>query len=294
MHTPVRRALLIKGPGGSAELDQGGECDIQNMRRLLLSAVGGSWMRQEICILRNPSASRVAREVKGTVADYSVTYFTGHGCAYGDNSWLQINGCEPISELCLINDSPRQLIVGDHCRERLPASIGGIPKEMPLFQTADWWRARQVLDQEIMASPSGISFAWAASLGQLAWGNSSGGAFTLELLELVHRWCGVEPLSPIYLESLIAYADKGLGKRGREQNPEYLAYRGALRVPFALTTALPAATAWHSPDPNGGNKLFEPFPGLAQNPSLRKADNGKALALVLGTMGALWLLGRER
>jgi hypothetical protein len=234
--TPVRRAILIKGPGGSDTLEQGGEQDLLKMERFLLSADSGSWMQHEICVLRNPSKDQVLREVGRTNADYSLTYFSGHGLVEGTDSWLSINKHEFISELSLLNSSPRQLIIGDHCRGRLSDRISGIPEEpAELFQGAEWQKARRVFDQAILRSPVGITFVWAASLGQKAWGISDGGAFTRELLDLVHRWRASERLAPIYIDQLIPYINKALGKGAYAQNPELLTGQGALQVPFALT-----------------------------------------------------------
>jgi len=292
----VRRAILIKGPGESDALDCGGEQDILNMKRFLLSAASGSWKEQEICVLMNPSKDRLLREVRRTIADYSLTYFSGHGCMNQADSWLSINGREVIPEQFLLNNSPRQLIIGDHCRERLPARMGGIPEEpAEILQGAEWQKARSILDQAILRSPVGTTFVWAASVGQKAWGDSGGGAFTGELLDLIHRWYNAEPLAPIYIEQLIPHIDKALGGGGKyAQNPELFTYHGGLQVPFALTMPRAFDNHWPSPEFPRESKSAGLNPGHWENTSVLRDDHRKALILSLGVVGALLLMDRGR
>jgi hypothetical protein len=156
---PVRKAILIKGPGGTDALEIGGEKDVFFMEMFLRSAMGGAWLPNEITTLRNPSRKRIEWERDRSNADYSITYFSGHGTNSGSESFLFINENEPISEYSLLDSSPRQLIIGDHCRSFLPAGMAGIPEDLePFGQVEDWRAARSIFDKAILGSPVGKKF----------------------------------------------------------------------------------------------------------------------------------------
>src|ERR1700722_9482509 len=98
---PVRKAILIKGPGGTEALEAGGEKDVSYMEMFLRSAMGGACLANEIVTLRNPSRQRIEWERDRSSADYSITNFSGHGTVSGSESFLEINDYDCISEYTL-------------------------------------------------------------------------------------------------------------------------------------------------------------------------------------------------
>ena len=287
---PVRKAILIKGPGGTDALETGGEKDVHFMEMFLRSAMGGAWLANEIVTLRNPSWERIQWERDKSSADYSITYFSGHGTASGSESFLKINDFDLISEYSLLDASPRQLIIGDHCRSYLPAGMAGIQEEQePFAQVEDWQAARLIFDKAILGSPIGKTFVWASAVGQKAFGGSSGSAFTLELLELCHRWIGPKALSPIYVEEIIPKVGTVLDKGSCSQSPEFCSFEGRLRVPLALTTAVPI---WFPAAGRNEGKAIRPvklFPGYTGNLSNSTKETPNSIPWLIA-FGALALV----
>lgn len=126
---PVRRAILIGSPGKGKDYLYSVATDIDNIRNFLLSSRGGRWSGDEIIIVNNPDLAGVASIIENALADYCLVFFAGHGYETLDKYRKICLRDADVSDYFLLNNSPRQLVIVDSCREKEYPAISGIPGE---------------------------------------------------------------------------------------------------------------------------------------------------------------------
>lgn len=85
----VRRAVIIASP---LIEDQRGYLpgvgmDVVNYKAFLTSPVGGSWLSNEIIVLKNPTGLQIKQAMNSIRADYVFTAYSGHG-GTDINTWV--------------------------------------------------------------------------------------------------------------------------------------------------------------------------------------------------------------
>src|SRR5688572_4065117 len=118
----TRKALLVGAPGGVfTDFLPGVFPDLQNMKAFLLSPQGGAWKKEEITMLYNPGKKKLLQTVKAMQADYTLTFFSGHGFPDDfDRRFISLTNGECTTDVKLLNSSARQLVLIDDCRKFIP------------------------------------------------------------------------------------------------------------------------------------------------------------------------------
>lgn len=181
-----RIALLIGNSHGLS----GVKLDMAHWKDFLMSASGGQWHDDEICVTMNPARTYLLSLIKCLKAgkpDFAMVVFSGHG-AYQRNTVLEINEKEElISENELTGIAPRQISVFDCCREMV--------KEETLSESQEKVRTfpeggvlprnvRPCYEKRIMeAKPQQICL-YACSIGESAMDTGRGGIYTDSLLRI--------------------------------------------------------------------------------------------------------------
>lgn len=234
----TRKAILIGCPGHNDNFLSGVKGDLENMSRFLQSNKGGAWMRNEIIVLQNPSRYEALSLVQSTIADYVFVYFSGHGFSALNNSMVVLRD-HAISDCDFLNDSPRQLVIIDACRNYSASGLSGVPEfdeQVDHFESA----AYQVFSESIACSPEGKLIVHATQPGKYSYDSPSGGYFTQALLHVATRMRTDEYYSPCTMSSVL-YHVPALLKQNRNNQVPNITYRsGNLTVPFALGSKLKA------------------------------------------------------
>lgn len=236
----TRKAILIGCPGSGNSYLHGVAEDLINMKNFLQSDKGGRWYSDEIITLNNPSFERLFQVVHSTNTDYNFIYFSGHG--FTSQNWKRMLALRDnnIEDLFLINDSPRQLIVIDACRNYVAPGISGIPDLGEQWEHFDGpYEARIMFDRYISNSPYGKTIVHATQTGHYSYDSSTGGYFTKALLNLTTR-VKSESYKPIFINKVVNVLPQVLQRQGNNQVPEIAYTEGQLIVPFAI--AVPQLT----------------------------------------------------
>lgn len=232
---PVRKAILIGSPGEEPNYLYSVSTDIQNMRSFLLSPRGGKWKEEEIITLYNPDLTTVAAAIGNGVADYSFIYFAGHGYETENDRMICLNETD-VTDLFLLDQSPRQLILLDSCRIKEYAAISGIPGEDDWLHFDGYYPEREAFDQYILQSPTGKKIVHATKSGFASWEDKKGkgGVFTTNLLYSTRSFQNELLYAPLDIERLLKKAKDYIWQSGYDQEPEIVYSDGDLQVPFAL------------------------------------------------------------
>lgn len=234
-----RKAILIGCPGHNGNFLPGVKRDLENMSRFLQSNKGGAWMRNEIIILQNPSRYEALSLVQHTIADYVFVYFSGHGFSALNNSRMVVLRDHAISDCDLLNDSPRQLVIIDACRNYSAPGLSGVPEfdeQVDHFESA----AYQVFSESIACSPEGKLIVHATQPGKYSYDSPSGGYFTQALLHIATRMKTEEYYSPCTVNNVLYHVPTLLKQNRNSQIPSITYRSGNLTVPFALGSNLRA------------------------------------------------------
>jgi hypothetical protein len=233
-HSITRKAILIGCPGSGNSFLRGVAEDLINMENFLQSDKGGRWFPDEIVTLTNPSFEKVFSVVHSTNEDYNFIYFSGHGFTSHDNSRMLALRDNNIADLFFINDSPRQLIVVDACRNYVAPGISGIPDLGEEWFSFDGvYEAREMFDNYIVNSPHGKTIIHATQIGEYSYDSSTGGYFTKALLNISTRVMA-ETYRPIFITRVLDFVPQVLQKQGNSQVPCITYTQGNLIVPFAI------------------------------------------------------------
>lgn len=191
---PTRKAIIITSPGSSPNHPKylaGALLDARHIIAYLRSAVGGTWVNDEMSVLQNPTAEVVVCEFGCTNVDYLLVYFAGHGFHDGIQTMLKINEHEVLGEKALSGCAKRQLTIIDACREQV--KIGGLSdpiaesKKHPIMIDED--EARTWFDRAITHAPEEYHTLYACKIGQTSKESTTeGGHFTTALLQSAWNW----------------------------------------------------------------------------------------------------------
>lgn len=233
---PVRKAILIGSPGKGKDYLYSVATGIDNIRNFLLSSRGGKWRDDEIIILNNPDLASVTSVIEDAVGDYCLIFFAGHGY---ENFYRDRKIClrdTDVSDYFLLNNSPRQLVIVDSCREREYPAISGIPGEEEWLPFDGFYPEREAFDNFILNSPPGRKIVHATKSGYASWEdkNGRGGVFTTNLLLAARNIYKDEIYAPILIEQILKNAKRIIKQSGDDQKPEIVYAEGDLQVPFAL------------------------------------------------------------
>lgn len=229
----TRKAILIGCPGGNDNFLSGVRKDLENMSRFLQSNKGGAWTRNEIIVLQNPNSFEALNLVNQTTADYIFVYFSGHGFSSLNNSRMLMLRDQAIADCDLLNDSPRQLVIIDACRNYSAPGLSGVPEfdeHVDHFESA----AYEAFSEGIACSPDGKLIVHATQPGKYSYDSPSGGYFTQALLHVATRMKTEEYYSPCRVKSVLFHVPALLKKYGNNQIPNIAYQSGNLTVPFAL------------------------------------------------------------
>ncbi len=191
---PTRKAIIIASPGSSPSHPKylaGALKDAQHIIAYLRSPVGGTWVNDEMRVLKNPTAEVVICEFDCTNVDYLLVYFAGHGFHNGTQTMLRVSEDGILGENALSGCAKRQLTILDACREQV--KIGGLSdpitesKKHPI--TIDENEARKWFDNAITHAPLENHTLYACAIGQTAKESTTeGGHFTTALLQSAWNW----------------------------------------------------------------------------------------------------------
>ncbi len=220
--------------------------DLENVSKYLQSEKGGFWYENEIKPLYNPTYSQVEQAIKNAIADYVVVYFSGHGyTGTNDNSRMICLKDYDISDKRLLNNSHRQLVLIDVCRNEVGEGLSGVPDFEPQWEYFTGLPVRELFDNYIKNSPAGKLIVHGTQRGEYSYDSSTGGMFTNALLNIGTRIKADQKYTQASISTVLNYVPKVLQPQGNYQIPS-IAYRtGNLTVPFAIGVPkynLPKAT----------------------------------------------------
>lgn len=232
---PRRKAILIGSPGNKDNFLKGVKHDLENLSKYLQSEKGGVWYESEIKRLYNPSYFQVKQEIENAIADYVVVYFSGHG--YTDTDKNQRMICLKdyyISDKHLLNNSQRQLILIDACRNEVRQGLSGLPdyeQDLSYFEGSP---VRTLFDNYIKNSPPGKLIVHGTQRGEYSYDSSTGGMFTNALINIGTRIKAEEKYTQAQISNVLAYVPEVLQSQSNYQVPSIAFKSGNLTVPFAI------------------------------------------------------------
>jgi Caspase domain len=235
-----RKAILIGCPGNKDNFLSGVKPDLLKMSKFLQSDKGGAWKSQEILSLENPYATDVMTSIGSAIADYVFVYFSGHGYTEIDNSRMIMLRDKSICDLYLLNDSPRQLVVVDACRNYSVPTLGGFPEINEDVNHFEQQSTYEYFNDCIAASAEGKLIVHSTQPGKYSYDSVSGGLFSQALLTVANQMKSDSCYSPCRIQNVIRYIPTLRINKLTPQIPCVAYERGLLTVPFALTLiALP-------------------------------------------------------
>lgn len=284
-----RIAILIGSPSHQStpragKFLSGVRTDILNMKRFLLSSIGGSWNeKNEIKVFpENPNYSDIAPFLLACKkVDIAFIYFSGHGYTdNSDNPRIILNPREDTDVLNqLANLAKRQITIIDACRS-YPRFIGfegvtlreGIefPNPKPIF-------AREIYDYYISNIPDAKALLFSSSKGEssMDYGVNYGGLFSTSLLSVVKSKLKTDKKAIIKIAEVFETAKINTQINEPKQRPEiFITDNNAYKLPFAVNPDLPMA---RQPQ---------------EKVSIRKTTLAKKIALGVLSGAAIYLTGR--
>jgi caspase domain-containing protein len=260
-HPVTRLAILISSPGPKENYLPGSLKDPGLIARHLMSPRGGIFRTNEIYSFFDPKWEDVELLLKLCTVDYLLVYFSGHGFMEDGRNYFQFKNRD-VEDAALFNDSPRQLIIGDACREYWPA-ISGITEKEEISGYLSDQLARKAFDDAILRSPPGKLTVHATGADEIAYeSNGKGGVFTLALLKTASSFRTGMPYQSVMIQTLMAPTIRLLRKDRLKQNPEITWKEGDLQVPFLIDINQEKIAAGESrfPPITRVPKRPEPFP----------------------------------
>lgn len=233
--TITRKAILIGAPGSRTSYLRGVEKDLVRMSRFLQSNKGGAWKSHEIVVLDNPFAADVLSRIETTLADYVVVYFSGHGFT-DRNSRARMVALRDghLPDWCLLNSSPRQLVLIDACRNIASLGLGSLPSVWDGVDHFESVSTYNLFSQYIANSPGGKMIIHATQPGKYSYDSPSGGIFTQALLNASSRMRTQQMYGPCRVENVLYHVPKLIATLGMSQTPSITYSTGSLLVPFAF------------------------------------------------------------
>lgn len=233
---PTRKAILIGCPGTDKSYLAGVQQDLKNVSKFLLTEKGGAWYENEIITLNDPIEFQLNQTIQDSLADYVLVYFSGHG--YTESNSNQRMLClkdSVISDKRLLNNSPKQLVLIDACRNYISIGISGLPDYEPQWDYATGIPdARAKFNDYIINSPDGKMIIHGTQIGEYSYDSSNGGLFTNALLYCSTRINTNIDYSGVFINKVINLIPQYLSNKGNNQVPSIAYNQGNLTVPFAL------------------------------------------------------------
>jgi hypothetical protein len=232
----TRKAILIGCPGPSHNFLKGVRKDLSQMNKFLQSDKGGAWKESEIKELHNPTLSETRNAISTAIADYVMIYFSGHGYTdFTTNHRMLSLADYSIPDWELINESPRQLIIVDACRNYLQTGLSGIVDFGDLVDHFEGGQAYEIFNEFIAHSPEGRVIVHATQPGQYSYDSVYGGAFSQALLHVSTRMDSEADYTPCSIRNILSHIPSVLKKNNNTQLPAITHQQGALSVPFAFS-----------------------------------------------------------
>ncbi len=231
----TRKAILIGCPGKDNNFLSGVKYDLKNVKDLLLSDKCGRWNDDEIITLQNPDRQTLLSVIQSTYADYVFIYFSGHG--WTDNAGERMLALRDysISDLNLLNKSPRQLVVADTCRKYIASGISGFPIFGDRFNNFDGThKARELFNYYIANSPHGKIIVHATQGNEFSYDSPKGGYFTQALANIATRLTTEHNYTPVSISNVLRHIPSYLQKQNNFQIPSIPYWTGNMIVPFAF------------------------------------------------------------
>lgn len=236
----TRKAILIGCPGdGITSRYLGGvEKDLRNVKNFVMSTKGGSFDEDEVMTLFDPSVDSVLTTIQALCADYVFIYFSGHGFTRFDKKRMIALRDGNITDLDLLNSSPRQLVIVDACRtQQVIPGLSGIPlgneSEVDHYDEAS---THDYFSELIALSPAGKIIVHATQHGKASIDNSTrGGLFTQAFLHVSNRMNADQPHAPCTTQQILEHVPTVIKRNGGSQVPAIVYSTGELTVPFALS-----------------------------------------------------------
>jgi hypothetical protein len=252
---PVRKALIIGCPGiEGIDYLYSVSTDVTNVKDHLLSSRGGKWKDEEIKVLWDTGLAELTSAIQTIAADYLFIYFAGHGYESDTGERKIYLKDAHVSDFFLLNNSPRQIIIIDACREKEYPAISGIGKGQEWLPFDGYYPEREAFDNFILQSPVGKKIIHATKSGFASYENKKGrgGIFTTNLILSAGNIPCNELYAPISIEQSIKKTRKMIKQAGDEQEPEIVYAVGNLQVPFALYIKSQSESVYSNP---GNNKV---------------------------------------
>lgn len=257
----TRKAVLIGCPGDRNNFLEGVKQDIKNICNYLKSDKGGAWYDSEIEVIYNPTFDKVSSVVHSVNVDYTFIYFSGHGFTNTDDHRMLCLKDYDMSDKFLLNESPRQLIIVDACRNYIAPGITGIPDFGEQWDHFDATSPiHDLFDKYIENSPNGKLIIHATKQGEFSYDSPNGGYFTQALLHVSTRIKNKNNCDPVHIYRILDYIPTVLQRHNNYQVPSITFRKGNLMVPFAF--AIPSFSQKRSiPHKN-------PIPQISSNVNL--------------------------
>lgn len=236
----TRKAVLIGCPGKSNGFLRGVKEDLKKMACFLQSSKGGAWKRDEIISLSNPAVEETANIIQSIYADYLLIYFSGHGYTdrLSNNRMISLRDGS-IPDWQLLNDSPRQLVLVDACRNYSAPGLSGVPAFEDAIDHFEGLPSYELFSECIAMSPHGSLIVHATEQGKYSYDSPKGGYFTQALMHVSTRMKTDSDYSPCSIQSILVHVPKVLKNMGNPQTPTITHISGNLQVPFAFGSTSP-------------------------------------------------------
>jgi hypothetical protein len=233
---PMRKALLIGSPGGNeTAFLKGVSHDLRNFSNFLKSEKGGVWYDHEIETLHNPSYDSVLKAVRNCTADYVIIYFSGHGFTDIKTGGRMVCLKDMyISDTHFLNESPRQLVLVDACRNYSQPGISGIPEKQEEPSHFEGSPVRNLFDRYIKNSPAGKVIIHSTKAGLSSFDTPNGGKFTTALLRFEPKLLSGQQYTPVPIDRVINFITLYFKANGNEEVPTITYKKGNLSVPFTI------------------------------------------------------------
>ncbi len=239
----TRQAILIGAAKVKPELP-GVIVDVNDIKKFLLSNLGGAWKESEIVTLVDQPPAAVNRALEtAKYKDYVFITCSGHGehqVGKGlDETVMYLNEKETISISSINPRNARHFLVVDVCRH-----IVKIEKEtrraiMDAFMESaakGFIDYRKIFDDAIMACSEGRIVAYSCDINQAAGDDGSGGIFTQELLKAPRDFSpkNTSSYGIVRLDKAFERAQEMTYKKNAPQKPVLNAGRRQDFFPFAI------------------------------------------------------------
>lgn len=188
-----RKALIIYCTNTESGKLVGTDKDNDNIRKFLISDVGGQWKNDEVISLRDPTAHEIeqclAEEFENV--DYSFIVFSGHGGIDEGNSqdYLEVKDCDiPIS--MLISSAPKQALIIDACRSYYRRMESSLQKSFSNLNESIYipQKNRITFDKAVNQAEEGLTILYSASENQSSLATDRGSAYIYSLLSICKEW----------------------------------------------------------------------------------------------------------